>query len=134
MQIDPVRDIIVVLVHARDALYAINPADPEAPAVALHSSGSRPRIAEYAALEYAPNLDRLVYYSAREGAALHTIAATGGSGWTGLTSGEWQWTRCAAEGVDPVADAMNCSRYARNWPHTFGDSASRVGVRSMSRC
>ena len=28
MQIDPVRDIIVVAAHARDALYAIDPADP----------------------------------------------------------------------------------------------------------
>jgi len=120
MQIDPVRDIIVVLVHARDALYAINPAAPDAPAVALRCSGSRPRIAEYAALEYAPNLDRLIYYSAEEGATVHTVAATGGSGWAGLTSGEWRWTRCAGEGLDPVADARNCSRYASNWPHTFG--------------
>ena len=73
MQIDPKRDIIVVLVHARDELFAIDPADPAAPAVPLRSSRARPRIAEYAALEYAPSLDRLVYYSAQDGATVHTI-------------------------------------------------------------
>jgi hypothetical protein len=120
MQIDPRRDLIVVLVHARDALYAINPADPGAAAVPLRSSGPRPRIAEYAALEYAPNLDRLIYYSAENGAALHTIAAPDGAGWSLLTGGEWQWTRLEGEGLDPVADARARSRHARNWRHTFG--------------
>lgn len=120
MQIDPRRDIIVVLVHARDALHAINPADPGAPAAPLRSSGPRPRIAEYAALEYAPNLDRLVYYSAQDGAAVHTIAAPDGAGWSTLTRGDWEWARCAVEGFDPVADAKACSGHAGNWRHTFG--------------
>ncbi|MCJ7453131.1 MAG: kelch motif-containing protein [Steroidobacteraceae bacterium] len=120
MQIDPTRDIIVVPVHVRDALFGINPADPDAPAVALNVSGSRPRIAEYAALAYAPNLDRLIYYSARDGAALHAIAAPKGRGWSALTTGEWGWERCAGDGLDPIADAKASSRYATNWRHTFG--------------
>ena len=120
MQIDPTRDIVVVLVHARDGLFAINPADPAAPAVPLRSSGVRPCIAEYAALEYAPNLDRLIYYSAQDGAAVHTVAAPKGSGWSALTTGAWDWAQCAGDGLDPIADAKAGSRHARNWRHTFG--------------
>ena len=120
MQIDPMRDIVVVLVYARDALFAINPADPAAPAAALRSSGTRPRIAEYAALDYAPNLDRLIYYSAQDGATVHTIAAPKGSGWSALVAGGWDWARCAGDGLDPIADARAGSRHAGNWRHTFG--------------
>jgi hypothetical protein len=120
MQIDPMRDIIVVSVHAGDGLFAINPSDPAAPAALLRSSGTRPRIAEYAALEYAPNLDRLIYYSAHDGAAVHMIAAPEGLAWSSLTSGEWHWAQCAVEGLDPVADARSGSRHAGHWRHTFG--------------
>ena len=120
MQIDPKRDLIVVLVHACDNLFAINPSDPAAPAATLRSTGRRPRIAEYAALEYAPNLDRLIYYSALDGAAVHTIAAPQGSSWSALMTGEWEWTQCAGDELDPVADARAASRHASNWRHTFG--------------
>ena len=119
MQIDPLRDIVVVLIHAHDGLFAINPADPAAPAAPLGSSGTRPRIAEYAALEYAPALDRLIYYSAQHGAAVHTIAAPKGSGWSALVAGEWDWTLCADDSFDPVADARDGSHHAGNWRHTF---------------
>ncbi len=120
MQIDPTRDLIVVLVHARDALYAIDPAHPEAPAAPLRSSGPRPRIAEYAAIEFAPNLARFIYYSAQDGASVHAIAPPKGSGWQALTTGEWEWTARAGDGLDPVADARRCSHHAGNWRHTFG--------------
>ncbi len=120
MQIDPRRDIVVVLVHAHDGLFAIDPADPAAPAAPLRSCGTRPRIAEYAALEYASNLDRLIYYSAQHGAAIHTIAAPKGSGWPALIAGDWNWTARADDGFDPVADARAGSRHAGNWGHTFG--------------
>ena len=120
MQLDPKRDIIVVLVHARDELFAIDPADPAAPAVPLRSSRARPRIAEYAAIEYAPSLDRLVYYSAQDGATVHAIMAPEGQGWSALTTGEWQWARCSGDGLDPVADARAISSHASNWRHTFG--------------
>ena len=120
MRIDPVRDLIVVLVPARDNLFAINPSDPAAPAATLRSSGTRPHIAECAALEYAPNLDRLIYYSAQDGAAVHAIAAPEASGWSALTTGEWEWARIPGEGLDPIADARANARYAANWRHTFG--------------
>ncbi|MGB5104049.1 MAG: kelch repeat-containing protein [Steroidobacteraceae bacterium] len=124
MQIDPIRDLIVVLVHARDGLFAINPSDPAAPAAPLRSGGTRPRIAECAALEYAPNLDRLIYYSARDGAAVHTIAAPHGSSWSALTAGEWEWARCSSDGLDPVADAKIASRrITRNDSATFGSTS-----------
>jgi hypothetical protein len=120
MQLDPNRDLIIVLVHARDGLFAINPSDPAAPAVPLRSSGTRPRIAEYAALEYAPNLDRLIYYSAQDGAAVHTIAAPQGSSWSALTTGQWEWAQFAGDDLDPVADARVATRHASNWRQTFG--------------
>jgi hypothetical protein len=120
MQIDPVRDIVVVLVHAHDGLFAINPNDPAAPAASLRSSGARPHIAEYAALEYAPNLGRLVYYSAQDGAAVHTIAAPKGPTWSALVAGAWDWAQCAGDKLDPVADARASSRHSGSWRHTFG--------------
>jgi hypothetical protein len=120
MRIDPNRDILVVLVHARDGLFAINPSDPEAPAVPLCSSGVRPRIAECAAIEYAPSLDRLIYYSPEDGAYVHTISAPQGSGWRRHTTVEWKWTRCVSAGRNPIEDAKTGSRCASNWRQTFG--------------
>jgi len=120
MQIDPRRDIIVVLVHAGDVLYAIDPARPDKPAAPLRSSGPRPRIAEFAGLEFAPNLDRFIYYSAQDGAAVYTITAPRGLSWSALTTGEWKWAQCAGGKLDPVADAKGSSRHATNWRHTFG--------------
>jgi Galactose oxidase, central domain len=120
MQIDPMRDIVVVLVHARDGLFAINPSDPAAPAAPLRSRGVRPCISECAAIEYAPSLDRLIYYSPEDGAAIHTIASPQGSGWPIFTIGEWEWTQCVGAGLDPIADAKAGSRHASNWRHTFG--------------
>ena len=75
MQIDPRRDIIVVSVHAHDALYAIDPADPGREIVRLASVGSKPALHPYAALQYAPNLDRLVYFSPVDGGIVYTIGA-----------------------------------------------------------
>jgi hypothetical protein len=120
MQIDPMRDMVVALVHARDGLFAINPADPAAPAVSLRSRGLRPRITEYAALEYAPNLDRFIYYSAQDGAYIYTVAAPEGPGWAALVAGGWDWAQCANDGLDPIADAKAGSRHVGNWRHTFG--------------
>jgi hypothetical protein len=120
MQIDPKRDILVVGVPARDALFAINPSDPAAPAVPLCSSGARARIAACAAIEYALSLDQLIYYSPEEGATVHAITAPQGSTWRALTTGERQWKRRAGTGRDPIADAKAGSRHAINWRQTFG--------------
>jgi hypothetical protein len=120
MQIDLTRDIIVALVHARDSLFAINPEDPAGAAVPLRSAGLRPRIAGCAAIEYAPNLDRLIYYSAEDGATVRTIVAPEGTSWSTLSAGEWHWTACTGHNLDPVSDAKANSRHAQNWQHTFG--------------
>ena len=120
MQIDPSRDIIVVLSHARDTLFAVNPADPGAPPIELRSFGRRPSIAEHAAIEFAPKLDRLVYYSARHGPVVHTITPPTSRDWPELVSGDWSWEIINGGGLDPVTDARASSKYPTNWHHTFG--------------
>ncbi|MBI4522500.1 MAG: hypothetical protein HY695_01665 [Deltaproteobacteria bacterium] len=122
MQMDPMRDIIVVAVSAFNALYAIDPSTPDREIAPLASSGSRPGIAEYAAIEYAPNLDQFVYYSANDGPHLYSIAAPPGSGWLQLTAGSWTWRSILADGnsLDPIADAQSISSHVVNRSHTFG--------------
>ena len=63
MQIDPVRDVIVVAVHARNRLYALDPADPGGALRTLESSGSKPVLQRCASMAYAPNLTSVVYFS-----------------------------------------------------------------------
>ena len=74
MQIDPLRDIIVVSVHARDELHALNPADPGREIVRLTSVGAKPLLQPFAALEYAPNIASLVYFSPMDHGIVYTIA------------------------------------------------------------
>jgi hypothetical protein len=122
MAIDPACDIIVVAVHARDALCAIDPAQPGKPLVKLNTSANRPRIGEYAALEYAPNLGAFVYFSAAPGAAAYRITPPGSAGWTGLTGGKWRWETLQDESntLDPVTDASRASAHEISITHTFG--------------
>ena len=73
MQLHPDADVILVALHARDALALIDPSrpgDPIRPAVSL---GPRPRIHPYASLEYSKGLGSLVYYSALDGRAVYAI-------------------------------------------------------------
>jgi hypothetical protein len=122
MTIDPLRDIIVVLVHGLNALYAIDPAEPEKAIVRLSSCGSKPTIMPYSAIEYAPNLDTLIYYSANDGANIYSIKAPSGSTWSHLTSRSWSWSNILEQsnGIDPVADAAAASRHRVSKAHTFG--------------
>lgn len=122
MWIDPVRDIIVVTVSAQNELYAIDPSAPDREIAALESSGDRPVIAEHAAIEYAHNLDRFVYYSANDGAHIYSIAAPGGSAWPNLTAAAWNWESIldASNGLDPVTDAQAISAHAVHAAHTYG--------------
>ena len=118
MQIDPTRDIIVVVVAALDALYAIDPNNPDRQIIPLTSFGDKPLISEYAALEYAPNLDRLVYYSANDGPHLYSIAAPREPP---LTDNPWTWKALVDEdGLNPIDDAKAISNYPVNRTHTFG--------------
>lgn len=122
MQIDPVRDLIVVVVSAWDALCAIDPRAPDRAIVPLSSSGVKPVITQYAAIEYAPNLDQFVYYSANDGPNIYSITAPTGSTWSQLTAGAWTWRSILSAGnsLDPIADAQALSSYAVNRSHTFG--------------
>jgi hypothetical protein len=74
MQIDPPRDIIVVSVHALDELHALDPADPAREIARLRSVGQKPLLRPYAALEYAPSIDRIVYFSPMDDGIVYTIA------------------------------------------------------------
>lgn len=122
MAVIPGRDTIIVIVSATNALYAINPAEPERDILRLYASGDQPKISEYAALEYAPNLDRLVYYSANDGPHIYSIAAPAGSKWSDLIAGAWNWNKLLNDenNLDPVAHAHAISSCAVNTSHTFG--------------
>lgn len=120
MQIDPRRDIIVVGLHQDGGLHALDPSNPAARARPLRCAGETGRISECAAMEFAPNLDRLVYYSARDGASVYTIAAPDPGGNSNAWRGVWQWSRLDGDGPDPIEDAREGSRHADNWQHTFG--------------
>jgi hypothetical protein len=121
MQIDPLHDIIVVSVHARDELYALNPADPAREIVRLTSVGTKPLLQPFAALEYAPSLERLVYFSPMDNGIVYTIApsperVSGGP----FTEWKWQAQRPAAGSLRPIADAAGQSHFGVSLPHVFG--------------
>jgi hypothetical protein len=122
MAFDPVRDILGVIVSTDNAFYAIDPSTRDREFVLLYSTGDQPRISAYAALEYAPNLDRFVYYSANDGPQIYSIAAPAGSRWFDLTNSAWIWNRLIndANKLDPISDAQAISSSAINKAHTLG--------------
>jgi hypothetical protein len=122
MQIDPLRDIIVVSVHAHDELYAIDPADPEHEIVRLKSAGSKPALRACAAMEYAPNIDRLVYFSPLNGGIVYAIAAPHERASRDKFVEPWTWHAYepTADTLDPIRDAASRSRYPVNLSQTFG--------------
>ena len=122
MMIDPIRDIIVVLVHDLDALYAIDPTNPKEASVRLSSREPKPSIVPYSAVEYAPTLDAFVYYTATDGPHIFSITAPEGITWSTLTSRGWTWRDILKQGntLDPVADAAAVSRHRVHRHHTFG--------------
>jgi hypothetical protein len=111
MQIHPATDSIVVALHARNSLAAIDPQNPGGPIVPAASVGLIPHIHEYAALEYSAGKGSLVYYSAAGGATVLGIDWDGAAHWYALNS---------PASPDPVADAAAQSRYQVNRDHTFG--------------
>lgn len=122
MQIDPLRDIIVVSVHARDELHALDPADPAREIVRLRSVGPKPVLRPYAALEYAPNIARLVYFSPLDDGIVYTIAPSRdkGSGSGSIEEWNWQVHQPAAGTLRPIGDAAGYSRFGVNLSHVFG--------------
>jgi len=122
MSMHPVRDIILVIVSASNALFAIDPSEPGREIARLSSDGDQPVISEYAALEYAHNLDQFVYYSANDGPEIYLISSPEGSTWLRLVAGVWTWHSLLKEGnrLDPVTQAASLSSYGVNVSHTFG--------------
>jgi hypothetical protein len=122
MALDPVRDIIVVAVNAANALYALDPSAPAAEMVRLSCSGDQPVLAEFAALEYAPNMHRFVYFAAKNGPRVYSIAGPDGSARAELANGRWTWKALldADNRLDPIAHAASRTKYGLNRDHTFG--------------
>jgi hypothetical protein len=122
MAIDPKRDIIVVVAHAENTVFAIDPSAPERKMARLSSIGERPVLSKFGSIEYAVNLDRLVYYSANDGPQIYSIQAPADSGWEQLIAGSWTW-QCLLDKknrLDPIVDAYSSSSYSVNRSHTFG--------------
>ena len=122
MRIDPLRDIIVVSVHARDELHSLDPNDPAREIVRLRSVGSKPLLRPFAALEYAPNIARLVYFSPLDDGIVYTIAPPRERGSGSGSSGAWTWEarRPPAGTLKAIADAAGRSRFVGNLSHAFG--------------
>jgi len=93
MQIHPAANSILVALHVRDTLGSIDPKNPDDAIAPVRSLGCKPKIQEYAALEYSPGPGSLVYYSAADG---------------------------AADSFDPIVDAAAQSCHHVNQTHTFG--------------
>ena len=122
MQIHPKRDIIVVSVHARNTLHAIDPAHPAQDIARLASIGSQPLLRPFAALEYAPNIDEIIYFSPLDHGSVHAVAAPHRDGRRAALDAEWTWHAYIppADTLDPIADAARRSRFSVNVPHAFG--------------
>ncbi len=122
MSIDPSHDILVIAVHSRNALCALDLTHPERALEQLALSADGPRLHEYAALEYAPNLRAFVYYSAAAGAGIYGITAPPGADRAEVMAREWSWRALLDERntLDPVADAGRVSAFEVSRTHTFG--------------
>jgi hypothetical protein len=122
MQIDPLRDVIVAAVHVRGELYGIDPDDPGREIVRLESTGSKPALQPCAALDYAPSLASLVYFSPMDGGTVYTLAPMRerASGDKLAATWLWQANLRVAGSLDPIADAAGRSRFPVNLPVSFG--------------
>jgi hypothetical protein len=88
MQLLPELDLLIVAVHASDALYAIAPSAPERPPVHLVSSGDKPVLRPYASLQHAANAHCLVYFSPQDAGDLFAVTPANGA---------WDWRRIKPE-------------------------------------
>jgi hypothetical protein len=111
MQILPSADLIVLALHTRDSLATIDPNNPNLAITSITSRGPKPRLHEFASLQYSPHLDALVYYSANNGAMVHSMRVDRDVHWSLLTQ---------SSSIDPIADAERRSRCHVNRSHTFG--------------
>lgn len=112
MQIHPPADLLFWAVHRRNAMAILDPERPESALTFVPSTGARPAIAEYAALEYSPGLDALIYYSATDGARVMALR------WEDQAL-HW-FDLVDRTSLDPIADAATQTRHGINRAHTFG--------------
>jgi len=122
MAIDPEREIVLIAAWSANSLYALDPSAPGEKVAQIRSAGERPSVSEFAALEYAPNLDRFVYYSANDGPNIFAIAAPPGSTWGPLLSGAWIWQSLLStdNSLNPITHSEAMSSHSVNRSHTFG--------------
>jgi hypothetical protein len=122
MAMDPERDLLVVTDHAANRLVAIDPSEPSKDCVGLTLVGEVPKIAEYAALEYSPSLDRFVYLDVNELLQTYSLAAPSGSKWSEWAGMPWTSRRLIGNPntLDPIADAVALSVHAINRKQIFG--------------
>ena len=134
MQIDPLRDVIVVAVHARNRLYALDPSDPGSELRPLESAGSKPVLQACAAMDYAPNLAGLVYFSPLDRGTVHLIAPQHASPVDKARDARWDWRAFGpVDGtLEPISDASRRSRYRVNLSQTFGRFRIASSARSIS--
>jgi hypothetical protein len=122
MAMDPERDLLVVTDHAANRLVAIDPSEPSKNCTALTLVGEAPKVAEYAALEYSPSLDRFGYLDVDELLQTYSLAAPSGSNWSQWVETPWRSRRLLSDPntLNPVADAAALSMYPINRNHIFG--------------
>lgn len=122
MQIDHLRDVLVVVSHAADGVFFLDPDMPESQLVRVRESGSRPPIQEYSALEYSAALESIVYYTARSGTRISLLQAPTTDVNQTLAADGWKWRPGTAKGnaLDPVTDAAAHSRFSHHKDHVFG--------------
>ena len=120
MAYDPRADRLVVVDHVRNRLGILDPAIPTQPLLYPPCSNN-PRLSPYAALEYSPRLDSMIYYSASNGANLWRVRRELGANQTLPWSAcHWQSLLDPANNLDPITDAAQLSRHSINRDHTFG--------------
>jgi hypothetical protein len=122
MQIDTRRDVIIVAAHGSGTLHALSPADPGHGLTRLSESGMKPKFLPYAALEFSPNLDSLIYYSACYGKRLYGVYPPANLDHKRLGEDPWRWI-CLTDPdcpLDPIADAAETTAHGKNPAHTFG--------------
>ena len=121
MQIHRDTDLIVFAVHARNALSVIEPEVPDHALTPVTSTGEKPRLHEYAALEYSAHSQTLIYYSAVDNGSVYAIELDDDAHWNPLT---------IAGSLDPIVDAASQSKFHVNRSHTF----SRFRLASFVGC
>ena len=105
----------------------------------MESAGSKPVLLPYAALEYAPNLARLAYFSPLDGGIVYTVAPPSGRGSRDKFVRKWCWhaNEPTANTLEPIGDAARRSHYPVNLSHTFGrfriDSCGAIDLAILVR-